>query len=351
MQLYNTVASRNLIRAEAKMLRHAQNIEVLGKFGTPHEQPLNKTDTIVYRRVVPFGATQAANPATGNSNVPAINANSFLLSEGVTPNANTISYQDVSVSLQNYGILFKFSSRVQLMYEDDIPGDMSKLVGETLAEVAEKVRWGQLRAGTSVIYANGSTRAGINTGISASINKFRLSVRAMQSNRAMRVTEMLAPSPNYGTRSIQPGYLCFTHTDAEADLALLPGYTKLEDYGQRKPIDDAEIGAIGRLRFLTTPVLDPFLAAGASVGSTGLKSAGAANVDVYPFVVTAEDAWGTVALKGRGSMAPVVIPSNQRNHANPMGNHGYVGADIWMNAFRQNENWMVRIEAGVSDLA
>lgn len=351
MQTYSTVASRNLIRAAVKMLWHAGTVEVLGKFGRQEEQPLNKTDTIVYRRLVPFGASQAANPATGGSNVPVVNPNSFILAEGVTPNANTISYQDVSVTLQNFGLLFKFSDKAQLMYEDNIPDDMNKLCGETLGEVVEKVRWGVIRSGTAVIYANGTTRAGINTGIGASVNKFKLAVRSLQSNRVMRITSMIAPGPNFGTKSVQPGYLCFTHTDAEPDLATMPGFTKVEDYGQRKTIDDTEQGAIGRLRFLTTPVLDPFLAAGASVGATGLKSAGGSNVDVYPFVVVGEEAWGQVSLKGYGGIAPVVIPAKERNHANPMGKYGFVGADTWTNAVRLNENAIIRVEAGVADLA
>jgi hypothetical protein len=45
------------------------------------------------------------------------------------------------------------------MYEDDIPAEMVKLTGETMAEVLELVRYGVLKAGSTVIYANSTSRA------------------------------------------------------------------------------------------------------------------------------------------------------------------------------------------------
>src|SRR3990167_1889506 len=216
MQKYGTVASRNLIRAEMKMLKHAEPIQVLTTFGDQKEQPLNKTDTIVFRRLKPFNATAAANPAAGYSETPSITPASFLTSEGVTPTANTISYTDVTTTLNQYAVLFKFSSKAQMMYEDDIPADMAKLTGETLAMVAEKVCYGQVRAGTSVIYANGDTRPGINTAIS--LNDFRLAARTMENNMARQVTSAVKSGPDFGVSSVEPAYVVFIHTDMLADI-------------------------------------------------------------------------------------------------------------------------------------
>ena len=56
MQEYSTVASRNLIDAEYKMLGHASRKQVLGSFGQQYQQPLNKSDTRVFRRVKPFNS-------------------------------------------------------------------------------------------------------------------------------------------------------------------------------------------------------------------------------------------------------------------------------------------------------
>jgi N4-gp56 family major capsid protein len=351
IQNYGTVASRNLIRAAQGMLEHAQPITVLGDFGTQREMPQNSTDTLVFRRTLPFGATTAGTTIENSSRyvgTPDITASNFVLAEGVTPNSNTISFQDVSVQLQQYGVLFKYSSKTEQLYEDDIPGEMVKLTGETLAEVMELVRYGVLKAGSTVIYANGSSRAAINTAIS--LNAIRKAARTLESNRARRVTSRLAPGVNFGTRAVQPAYVVFCHTDAVSDVRNLPGFTRVEEYGSFKPIHDREIGACEDFRFVSSPLLKSFLAAGASVGSSGMLSVGAANVDVYPFIVIGEDAWGQVALKGMSAIKPVVLKASQTNHANPLGQFGYVGASTWFATVRLNDAWMARIEAGVTAL-
>jgi N4-gp56 family major capsid protein len=351
IQNYGTVASRNLIRAAQGMLEHAQPITVLGDFGTQREMPQNSTDTLVFRRTLPFGASTSGTTIENSTRyvgTPDITASNFVLAEGVTPNSNTISFQDVSVQLQQYGVLFKYSSKTEQLYEDDIPGEMVKLTGETLAEVMELVRYGVLKAGSTVIYANGSSRSAVNTAIS--LNAIRKAARTLESNRARRVTSRLAPGVNFGTRAVQPAYVVFCHTDAVSDIRNLPGFTRVEEYGSFKPIHDREIGACEDFRFVSSPLLKSFLAAGASVGSSGMLSVGASNVDVYPFIVIGEDAWGQVALKGMSAIKPVVLKASQTNHANPLGQFGYVGASTWFATVRLNDAWMARIEAGVTAL-
>jgi N4-gp56 family major capsid protein len=349
MQGYSTAPSRNLIRAAVDMLAHAEPITVLGDFGTQRQHPQNQTDTLVFRRVLPFGATTAGSGIGSAQYIgtPTIAANNFLLAEGTTPNSNTVSFQDVSVQLQNFGVLYKFSSKVENIYEDDVPGEMNKLVGETMGEILELVRYGVLKAGTQVIYANGASRGSVNSPIS--LNKIRQAARVLESNRARKISQKLAPSVNFGTKAVQAAYLVFVHTDAAADVRNLPNFTRVEEYGNGKPVHDREIGCVEEFRFITSPLLSPFAATG-STTLNGMVSVGAANVDVYPFLVVAESAWGQVALKGLGAITPRITPSGSINHANPLGMFGYVGASTWFNAVRLNDAWMARIEAGVTSL-
>lgn len=340
VQNYATYASRNLIRAEQQMLKHAEPIIVLGSFGTQKEQPQKKTDTIVFRRVNPFNMAANGVPTVGN---PA----AFQIAEGTTPASNTLTYTDVPVTLQQYGVLFKFSSKTQLMYEDDIPSDMAQITGETLAEVSELIRYGVLKAGTTVVYANGTTRAGLNSTIS--LNKLRQAARTMEATRAKRVTQKLATGPNYGSAAVEPGYIVFMHTDMESDVRNLPGFTKLVEYASMKPCHEREIGSVENFRFITTPLLAPFLAAGAAVGA-GMVSLGGSNNDVYPLLIMAQDAWGQVALKGMGAIQPTILPATQKSHANPLGQFGFVGANFWMAAVLLNQNWFARIECCATSL-
>jgi N4-gp56 family major capsid protein len=312
--------------------------------------PQNSTDTLVFRRTLPFGASTAGTSIENSTRyvgTPDITASNFVLAEGVTPNSNTITFQDVTVQLQQYGVLFKYSSKTEQLYEDDIPGEMVKLTGETLAEVMELVRYGVLKAGSTVIYANGSSRSAISTAIS--LNAIRKAARTLESNRARRVTSRLAPGVNFGTRAVQPAYVVFCHTDAVSDVRNLPGFTRVEEYGSFKPIHDREIGACEDFRFISSPLLKSFLAAGSST-INGMLSVGASAVDVYPFIIIGEDAWGQVALKGMSAIKPVVLKASQTNHANPLGQFGYVGASTWFATVRLNDAFMARIEAGVTAL-
>jgi N4-gp56 family major capsid protein len=105
MQTYSLVPSRNLIMAEREMLKHAMPIKVLSTFGTQKQLPQNKTDTVVFRRALPIDA--------GTNGAPSITTSNYLLQEGVTPGSRTISYQDVQVTVQQYGVLMKLSSKAE----------------------------------------------------------------------------------------------------------------------------------------------------------------------------------------------------------------------------------------------
>ena len=343
MQTYSLVPSRNLIMAEREMLKHAMPIKVLSTFGTQKQVPQNKTDTVVFRRALPIDA--------GSNGAPSITTSNYLLQEGVTPGARTIAYQDVQVTLQQYGVLMKLSSKAEAMYEDDIPGDMIKLVGEHMASIEELISYGVVRGGTNVVYANGSARTSVNTGIT--LNKLRQAARQLEAAHAQMVTEKLAASVNFGTSAVEPGYLVFIHTDMEADFRNLSNFVPVARYGQQKPTHEREIGTVELFRIITSPYFKPFLSGGGTVvAGTFLSNGGTSGTtaDVYPLIVVAQEAWGQVALKGMSAIQPIYLPAKQITHANPMGQFGYVGANFYKNAVRLNENWMVRIEVACSAL-
>ncbi len=329
--------------AEREMLKHAMPIKVLSTFGTQKPIPQNKTDTVVFRRALPIDA--------GSNGAPNITTSNYLLQEGVTPGARSITYQDVQVTLQQYGVLMKLSSKAEAMYEDDIPGDMVKLVGEHMASIEELISYGVVRGGTNVVFANGTVRTAVNTAIT--LNKLRQAARQLESAHAQLVTEKLASSVNFNTTAIEPGYLVFIHTDMEADFRNLTSFVPVARYGQQKPVHEREVGTVERFRVITSPYFRPFLSAGGTVtAGTFLSNGGTTGTtaDVYPVMVVAQEAWGQVSLKGMNAIQPIYLPAKQITHANPLGMFGYVGANFYKNAVRLNENWLVRIEVAASGL-
>lgn len=343
MQTYSTAPSRNLIMAERAMLKKAEPIKVITTFGESKEVPQRKTDTVVYRRPLPLDA--AANGA------PVVTATDYLIQEGTTPTARTINYQDVTVTLQNYGVLLKLSSKVELTYEDDVPADMTTAAGEHMATIEEMISYGVIRSGTNVVYANGTSRVAVNTALG--LNRLRQVTRIIEAAHGSRVSEKLSSGVNFGTSAISAAFLVFIHTDLSSDVRNIPGFTPCAEYGQQKVLHEREIGAVEEFRFITSPYFRPWLVAGGAVTAGAFLSAGGTVgtvADVYPVMVVAKEAWGQVALKGMGSIDVTFLPSKVKSHANPLGLFGYVGGTFWKNAVRLNENWLVRLEVAASGL-
>lgn len=331
-------------KIKGDILAHAVASEVLGITGQQRALPKNQGKTIVHRRYLPWGA---ANTDWNTRNRPQANPVAHELTEGVTPGADTLVPQDIQVTLKQYGCLYQLTDQTVDMYEDDVPAEMKKQCGERIALVREMIRYGVLKACTNVFYAGGgASRAAVNAKIS--LNLLRKISRNLQANHAKRITGILSPSAMIATKPVEASYLVFVHTDAEADIRDLQGFVHVSAYGSRKPVHTQEIGSCENFRFITSAELAPYAGAGAAIGSTGLT--GATNVDVYPFIMVGEDAWGQLALRGSDSIDPTYIPPGVKDKSDPLGQRGYVGAKFYMACTMLNEGWMAVAEAGVTAL-
>ena len=344
-QTYASQAGRiNEIKGET--LAHAVPWEVLSLGCTMKPMPKNKGDNISYRRWLPFGATTTD---ANTINRPSASAAAHLLTEGVTPNADQLTPQDVNVQLLQYGCLYSYSDKAAELYEDDIPEEMKIQTGERMGLVREMIRYGALKACTNSFYAGGSSRGTVDLAIN--LNFLRNITKGLMANHTKMKTKILSPSPNYDTAAISAGYIVFAHTDLEPDIRDLEGFTPVEKYGQRKPISEHEIGSCERFRFILSPELGAYASSGASVGSTGLVSTDSSNIDVYPVIVMGAEAAFDVALRGMDSFDITHIPHTKKEKSDPLGQRGYVGASFWSAVLVPNNGWMAVGEVGVTDLS
>lgn len=345
LQTLNNPAQR-IGRIKGEILAHAAPVEVLGMFGQQKQMPKNAGATIVYRRWLPYGGAAT----NGNTiNRWSVDATAHQLSEGLTPDADSLTPQDITVSLQEYGVLYGLTNRTVDLSEDDVPAEMKKQVGERIGLVREMIRYGVIKGGTNAYYVGGSSRAAVNNKIS--LNKLRLVSRNLQANHAKRITGVLSMSPDYGSTGVEAAYVVVAHTDCEADIRDLPNFKNTSEYGQRKTISPYEIGSCENFRFVLSPELAPYADAGGTAATNGMYSTTGTAVDVYPYIVAAEDAWGQVALRGGDAISPTYIAPGVKSKDDPLGQRGYVGASFYMSAVRLNEGWMAIIEAGVSSLS
>jgi N4-gp56 family major capsid protein len=159
----------------------------------------------------------------------------------------------------------------------------------------------------------------------------------------------LDPSPKYNTSPIEARYVVYAHTDLAADIRDLPGFVHKAFYSNYSTMHEMELGSVEEFCFVVSPEFDNFIDSGAAVGSTGLVSTSASNIDVYPVAVVAKDFWGHLALRGEDAIKPIHVP-NTPSAADPLGQRGYVGARWHMVAEIQNDGWGALIECGVRTL-
>lgn len=332
-------------KLKGEILAHSIPVEVLGITGMQKATPKNNGKTVSMRRYRPYGAL-ATNENTKNR--PIVDATAHILTEGTAPTADTLVPDDVEISLTQYGCLYQLSDQAVDMYEDDVPSEMKKQCGERVGLLREMVRYGIVKAGTNVFYSGGTTRGTVDEKLTLKV--LRKASRTLQANHAKKITGILAPSVNIGTLPVESAYLVFVHTDAEADVRDLAGFVHVSEYGQRKVVNENEIGSVENFRFITSPELAPYTDSGALTGVTGLFSSGT-KVDVYPFIICGEDAWGQLALRGDNALDPTWIPPGEKSKSDPLGQRGFVGAKFYFACKILNEGWLAVIEAGVSDLA
>lgn len=328
---YGDISQRTGTYAMVKMLSHAEPILVLSKFAQNKPLPKNKADNAKFRRPVPFA--KATTPLT----------------EGVTPTAQQMSYEDVPVTIKQYGAVAEITDVVQDLCEDPVLNDASMLSGEQAAETIEDIVWGVIKAGTNVFYNNKAHTLRTDVNGAITLDRQRAITRSLRDQRGKAITTMLDSSPNYATKAIEGGFIGFAHTDQEADIRNLPGFIPVADYGSRKPLCAEEVGSVENVRYILSPLLSPFDDAGATASGTGMKTSGT-KVDVYPVVYVAKEAYGVVPLKGANAITPSVINPGTPSKSDPLGQKGFVGWKTYFAAVRLNEAWMARLEVGATDL-
>jgi N4-gp56 family major capsid protein len=346
-----------IARFKGEILKHVMPQEVLGRIGASVKKtvPKNVSETIVFRRWLPKGAT------ANTPNTWSVDPAAHRLSEGETPNSDTMIAQDITVSLVEYGVLYRYSNRVADLYEDDVPPEMKRLTGERMGLLLEMIRWGQLRAGTNVFYPTTAITSRSSVGGAASqlvsANAFRRIARSLSANLASKITSILSASAGVGTSPVEAAFIAVCSTDLEADFrSQLTGFIHVSEYGSRKPVHENELGSWEQYRFVTSPHLGPYLLQGGTFGTAntylanGVPNTGSNASDVYPILVMSEECYGDVMLRGMDSFNVTNIPSSTKTKDDPLGQRGYVGAQMYFNAVRLNEGQMAILEVPASAL-
>lgn len=344
MVTYGDISPAVAAYAVVRMLKRALPLLVFEKFGQTYPLPTNSTQTAKFRRYFLTGATGAAGNGTGDFYTPLATT---PLVEGVTPEGRQLSNQDYTVTLQQYGDYITITDVIMDTHTDNVLAEATDILGENAAETVETLRYNVLKAGTNVFYA-GQVAGRPQVASTITRDDQRRVTTALNRQNAKKITSIVASRPDFNTKSVEAAYVAVCHSDLETDIRNMTGFKPVADYGPHTTPWEGEIGSVEQVRYIATTIAKPFADAGAAVGSTGLRSTGGTNIDVYPILFFARDAFGIVPLKGKSSMTPMVV-NPKPAPGDPLAQRGTVGWKLWTATVILQEAFMVRLEVGASE--
>lgn len=290
-------------KALMELLRHKMQLHL--KFAQKKPMPKNAGDTVSFRKIV------ALEPAL------------TPLTEGVTPDGNSIAMTEITASTDQYGDFIQFSDLISIVAID-------KVVLEYIAELADQAKETldilareALSGGTNVMYAGGkSSRATVAEGDVLSVTDVRKVVRFFRKN-------YIKPINGAGG-----DYACLISPDTEYDFFDDKEFRQIADYGGSvKPLLENEVGRFHNVRFFTTPNAKVF------------EGEGAASADVHSAIFLGKNAYGVTEITGEGSVKSIIKPLGSAGTGDPLNQRQTAGWKI--NAFglvRLEELALVRYE-------
>jgi len=324
---------RTATYAAKRLLKRAQEVMILERFGMKDPQPLNKGKTRTYRRYNSLAPLPATAP----------------LAEGVTPTSKKLTHTDVSVNLETYGELVDITREVKLYHEDDVFKETFDNLGEQQAEVIEMIRFNAIKGGTNVYYANGvAGRSTVNS--PAKLSDLKKIERGFRRARAKKITKIIKASPDVATEPIRAAFILLGHTDLKADLENMTGWLPVANYSNAVKAMPNEEGSIGDFRVLLSSIFTSWQAAGAS-GTAYYSSEEEVSVatacDVYPMIALAKEAYAIVPLQGHGATTPsLLLP--KKAPGDPMGRTGHASWEADQACCILTQTFLARLEVACS---
>jgi N4-gp56 family major capsid protein len=308
------------LSAEAKqyydrlMLERALPILAMYKAAQQRNIPPNSGNQVSYRRLNTL--TAATTPLT----------------EGVTPSKTALSITEITGTVQQYGNYVEVSDTLDMMGIDPIIREATMLLAENAAVSVEEIVRAELVTGTNVMFATGAARNAQGPSNPITLALVRRAVRTLEANDA---------PPFFGSRSDENGqggtYIGFIHPrqwfDLVGDSAVLNTFT----YSDPEKLYTMHLPMLGGVAWVKTTRAPIFTGAGAS------------GANVFGAIICGSNAFGVVNVAGSGKFQVFAKPLGSGGTADPLDQRATIGWKSLQLPRILNNNFMVRIETGVSD--
>lgn len=245
------------------------------------------------------------------------------LTEGVTPDGQSLSVSKIEATVSQYGGYVTLSDILELAAIDNNVVQATKLIASQAGRTLDTITREILNGGTQVQYAEGahSSRATLVGGAGSgndylTVDAVRMAVRTLE--------ELDAPK-------INGYYVGIIHPDCKYDLMSDPKWQAPHEYVDTEHMYTNEIGQVYGVRFVQSSRAKVWAQAGAN------------SADVYSTLILGADAYGVTELEG-GGLQHIVKQRGSAGTADPLDQRSTVGWKATKTAERLVEQYIVRIE-------
>lgn len=208
---------------DRKLLETAKTRLVHATFGQKRSIPRNNGKRVEFRRYNLFTPDQDA----------------LVLTEGVTPEGQSLSQSTCEVPVKQYGAYVEVSDLLDLTAYDQVIADSAELLGEQLGTVIEWVTRDAMCATTNVQYPNGKTaRNAVGASDKLTVDEIRKAVRTLKKNKARPFMSAADGSAR------KPHFICICSPEATYDLQSDSLWQDVSKYSNAEQIYTGEIGRL-----------------------------------------------------------------------------------------------------------
>ena len=310
LQLFATqVTTQDSLSAEMKtfydmtLIDEASAALVHDQFGQKRPIPQGSGKTIEFRKFSPLA--KASTPLT----------------EGVTPNGNSLTVTSLTATVAQYGDFITQSDVLELTSLDNTILEATKLLGKQAGATLDTVTRNVLQGGTNVTYCPKVAADGAETAVdsrSALDNTCQLTVKVIQ--------QVVAKLRAQNAPTINGKYVAIVHPYVAYDLMRDPEWIEAHKYAKPENLYEGEIGEVAGVRFVQTSE--------AKIYEGG----------VFGTLIFGEGAYGVTEITG-GGLQTIVKQKGSAGTADPLDQRSSVGWKAIKTAELLIPNYLVRVES------
>ena len=272
------------------------------------------------------------------------------LPEGVPPTGKRLNSTDITQIIRYYADVVWLTDELILESIDPVMAESAEILGEQAGQIIDQVHRNYLVAGTNMSGALddfGNTTA-TRTNIAGRLNKVFMdkAIRILSIAHAREITPGIGLTEKFGGASVSPSFWAIMGPQTTFDFNNVPGRTLVKDYAANAGVLMSERGAYGRIRLVESGYPRIWLDGGSSTVPTGIAS-NASAVDVHATVIFGSRSHGAIKMDGR-ALEFIVKQLGSSGTADPV---NQIASTAWKAAAAAvitNDNWMLRLEHGVS---